>query len=109
MDASLCPSHPGPGLILNEPCLYILCGLPFAGKTTLARALERQLGLALVGLDAINTARGVGLHGEAISPEEWDETYAEAYRQRAALKTVQHSHANVQQATRLERTRDHGF
>jgi len=72
-------------LILNEPCLYILCGLPFAGKTTLARALERQLGIALVELDAINSARGVGLHGEAISPEEWDETYAEAYRQLDAL------------------------
>ena len=66
---------------MNKPCLYILCGLPFAGKTTLARALERQLDIALVELDAINTARGVGLHGEAISPEEWDETYAEAYRQ----------------------------
>ena len=43
--------------------------------------MERQLGIALVELDAINTARGVGLHGEAISPEEWDRTYAEAYRQ----------------------------
>lgn len=66
---------------MDEPCLYILCGLPFAGKTTLARALERQLGIAIVELDAVNKARGVGLHGEAISPEEWDRTYAEAYRQ----------------------------
>ena len=66
---------------MDEPCLYILCGLPFAGKTTLARALERQLGIALVELDGINSVRGVGLHGEAISPEEWDRTYAEAYRQ----------------------------
>src|SRR5712692_962169 len=76
-------SHPGPGLIVttNEPCLYILCGLPFTGKTTLARAFERQLGIALVELDDINRVRGVGLHGEAISPEEWDGTYAEAYRQ----------------------------
>ncbi len=83
MAAPLRLSHPGPGLILitNKPCLYILCGLPFTGKTTLARALERQLGIALVELDAINSARGVGLRGEAISPEEWDRTYAEAYRQ----------------------------
>ncbi len=43
--------------------------------------MERQLGIALVELDAINKARGIGLHGEAISPEEWDGTYAEAYRQ----------------------------
>ncbi len=81
MDAPLRLSRPGPGLILNEPCLYILCGLPFTGKTTLARALEQQLGIALVELDDINSVRGVGLRGEAISPEEWDRTYAEAYRQ----------------------------
>ncbi|SRR6266700_2072957 len=81
MDAPPRRSCSGPGLTVDEPCLYILCGLPFAGKTTLARALERQLGIALVELDAINKARGIGLHGEAISPEEWDGTYAEAYRQ----------------------------
>lgn len=39
---------------MDEHCLYILCGLPFAGKTTLTRALERKLGFALVELDAIN-------------------------------------------------------
>src|SRR6266699_1816894 len=81
MDAPLRLSHLGPGLILNEPRLYILCGLPFAGKTTLARALERQLGIVLVELDDINRVRGVGLHGKAISPEEWHRTYTEAYRQ----------------------------
>ncbi len=66
---------------MKVPELYILCGLPFAGKTTLAKAVERQLGFARVDMDAINTARGVGLHGKRISPEEWDRTYAESYRQ----------------------------
>lgn len=61
--------------------VYILCGLPFAGKTTLAKALEERLGFARVDMDEINTDRGVGLHGEAISQEDWDRTYAESYRQ----------------------------
>lgn len=56
--------------------LYILCGLPFAGKSTLAAAV----GAELVSLDAINTARGVGLAGRAISPAEWAASYAEADR-----------------------------
>jgi predicted kinase len=61
--------------------VYILCGLPFAGKTTLAKALVERLGFARVDMDEINTRKGVGLHGEAIVQEEWDDTYAESYRQ----------------------------
>lgn len=61
--------------------VYILCGLPFAGKTTLAKALVERLGFARVDMDEINTRKGMGLHGEAIVQEEWDDTYAESYRQ----------------------------
>jgi predicted kinase len=60
--------------------VYILCGLPFAGKSTLARALAHARGLAYVELDAINAERGLGLDGAAIAPETWDATYAESYR-----------------------------
>ncbi len=61
--------------------VYILCGLPFAGKTILAKALVERLGFGRVDMDEINTRKGVGLHGEAIVQEEWDKTYAESYRQ----------------------------
>ena len=63
------------------PLVYILCGLAFAGKTTLAKALVQRLGLSRVSIDEINTARGVGLDNAWISPEDWDLTYAESYRQ----------------------------
>jgi predicted kinase len=61
--------------------LYIICGLPFAGKTTVAKALEQRFGFLRIDLDQINGMFGVGLQGSAISPEEWDRTYAESYRQ----------------------------
>lgn len=63
------------------PCrLYIMCGLPFAGKSTLTRALAARLGLAVIAIDAINDERGLGIHAAPLSPEEWDGTYAEAFR-----------------------------
>jgi predicted kinase len=65
---------------MSAPRLYMLCGLPFAGKSTLARALAAETGWALVELDAINTESGVGLHGEPITPERWTRSYREAYR-----------------------------
>ena len=64
----------------SEPTLLLLCGLSFAGKSTLAKALAQRLGWRYISLDAINTERGIGLDGEAIPVEQWEQTYAEAYR-----------------------------
>lgn len=60
--------------------LYLLCGLAFSGKTTLAAALARHLGAAVVSLDEINALRG--LHGgEGIPVEEWARSHREALQQ----------------------------
>jgi predicted kinase len=69
----------------GKPILYILCGRPFAGKSTLARAMASARGVTVVETDAINTERGLGLNGAAITPEQWDATFAEAYRRVGAL------------------------
>ena len=65
---------------VNQLCLYILCGLPFAGKSTLAGELAKTLSAAYVQLDAINGERGLGLDGKRISSVDWDETYRIAYQ-----------------------------
>jgi predicted kinase len=66
---------------VSEPRLYILCGLPFAGKTTLVKELVKHFGFVHIDIDHINTNFGVGLRGASISPEEWEITYTEAYKQ----------------------------
>ena len=66
---------------MNETRLYILCGLPFAGKTTLGKELVERLGFVYIDIDQINTDFGVGLCGASISPDEWVRTNAEAYKQ----------------------------
>src|SRR5260370_18711738 len=63
------------------PRIYILCGLPFAGKTTLAKLLVQRLGLPRVSIDEINGERGLGFNNSLISSADWDSTYAESYRQ----------------------------
>lgn len=60
--------------------LYILCGLPFAGKTTLAKELVKCFGFVRIDLDEINSERGLGgLRNDEISDEEWKETYRISY------------------------------
>jgi len=36
--------------------LYTLCGLPFAGKTTIAKALEHRFGIARIDEDLVQDA-----------------------------------------------------
>ena len=60
---------------------YILCGLSLAGKTTLAKELVVLFGFMHIDVDQINTNFGFGLSGASISPEAWERTYAEAYKQ----------------------------
>ena len=65
---------------MKKPILLLMCGLSFAGKTTLARALVITYGWHFISLDGVNTERGFGLGGKAISPDEWEQSYTEAYR-----------------------------
>jgi predicted kinase len=60
--------------------VYLLWGLAFSGKTTLAAALSRHLGAAIVSLDVINASRGLR-GGAGIPAEEWTRSHGEALRQ----------------------------
>ncbi|MEW6369057.1 MAG: ATP-binding protein [Acidobacteriota bacterium] len=64
---------------LTMVCIYLLCGLAFAGKSTLARAIASRTGAVLVSLDAINERRG--LHGGLGVPDAvWAEAHQTALR-----------------------------
>lgn len=84
--------------------LYAFCGLPFAGKSTAARALSSRMAVSIVELDAINSERGVGLNGSIIEQADWDRTYAEAYRRLSEYlaqgQTVIFDHGNFSRGER---------
>lgn len=63
------------------PRLFIMCGLPYAGKSTLAALIARLVPARLVSLDAINAERGLD-GGEGIPEAEWARTH------RVALERV---------------------
>ncbi len=65
---------------MEKPCLYILCGLPFAGKTTLAKEMVKLLGIKRVSIDEINGERGIWNDDTGMLPEEWTKTYDIAYQ-----------------------------
>jgi len=67
--------------MMNRPRLCIVFGIPFSGKSTIVRELVRQRGYHAIDIDAINTARGVGIAGAAITPEDWEISFASARTQ----------------------------
>ena len=48
-----------------------MCGIPFSGKTTVARQLAQARGCAYLSLDDINAERGLR-GGDGIAIQEWD-------------------------------------
>jgi|GEM_PF-91433 len=58
------------------PTLYIMCGFPFAGKSTIARAMVEQLGVVRVALDDITTELGASADPAMVgSDEQWQHTH----------------------------------
>ncbi len=64
----------------NGGKLYILCGLPFSGKTTLQRELVRRLGMQVVSVDRIMDEADMWREGHP-TQDDWDIAYLEAYGQ----------------------------
>ena len=69
---------------MTKPYLYIMCGLSFAGKTTLAKEMVKLLSIKRVSIDEINGERGIWNDETGLSLEEWERTYEIAY-QRIAM------------------------
>jgi len=61
---------------MKDPIQYVLCGLPFSGKTTLAEELEKRLGYARVNIDEIKSQHGfAGVSDDDISDDQWTEIF----------------------------------
>lgn len=79
--------------------LYILCGIPFAGKTTLAKELEKRLGFSRIDLDDVELELlGKNIKDENVKQNQWDKIYLDMYQRiEKALrdgKTVVHDTGN---------------
>lgn len=68
--------------------LYLLRGMPFSGKTTLAKTLVDYLHASYISLDEINESRGL-FGGEGIPVEEWETTHSIAMQQLHSLMESQ--------------------
>lgn len=65
------------------PTLYIMCGLPFAGKSAVAARLSDELGALVVSVDAVKASFGLRDVWEHVSADSWNEIFSAA----AALVT----------------------
>lgn len=86
--------------------LYILCGLPFSGKSTLAKRIVEKTGFTRIDLDEIKFEMfGKGITDSQVDQSGWDKVYQEMYQRiRTALSegnTVIHDTGNF---TKYERS-----
>jgi len=85
------------------PAVYILCGIPFSGKSTLARTLAMQRGWTHVDVDGI--ARSLIDSEESdVTEEQWTEAFNTSFEQisdsLARGKSVVHDATNFARTAR---------
>lgn len=79
--------------------LYIFCGIPFAGKSTLSKELANQKGFLRIDLDEVKfDLYGKDIADQDLGQKDWNHIYQEMYKriERAlrAGKTVIHDTGN---------------
>jgi len=87
------------------PVLYIMCGLPFSGKTVLAQTLSRRFGLPIVGIDNIREERGFTWEENVkVTAEDWKAIFDVSYERTLAYlkerKSVIYDSANQDRISR---------
>jgi predicted kinase len=92
-------------IILMTNKLYIFCGIPFSGKSTLTKEIAKQKGYARIDLDEVKfRLYGNGVEDAGLQQKDWDTIYQATYKEvEAALKagqTVIHDTGNF---TKYER------
>jgi predicted kinase len=61
--------------------LYILCGIPFSGKSVLANELVKRYGYTRIDLDEVKfQIFGKDITDSEIDQAGWDKIYQEMYR-----------------------------
>lgn len=78
---------------MSNPINYLLVGLPYSGKSTMAKYLEDNLGFSHINIDQLKWNRGYTNVGDDDVPDQvWDEIFLEADR---ILVDLLHSGKNV--------------
>ncbi len=90
---------------MNPPKLYIFCGLPFSGKTILAKEILKKETFVFVSIDDIKFAHGfTWSEDENVSTKEWqkifDESYQKSQEALKAGKSVLYDSANQSKVSR---------
>lgn len=70
---------------MRKSALYILCGLPYAGKTTFRNALIKQFNFSYVSVDELINKKNLEL--SKMTQQDWDGVYFEAFENLKKLLT----------------------
>ncbi len=82
-DSSSAPV-PGSARHGSRAVIYLLCGLAFSGKSTLARSVNARFGCPVISLDELTEARGLDL-AEGVPAQEWAASHRQALARAESL------------------------
>jgi predicted kinase len=71
---------------VSRPVLFVLCGVPFSGKSTLARAMSERLGIEHIEIDQVHEARGfIPGTDRTVTDDDWRAAFQRSFRRLHAV------------------------
>ncbi len=68
---------------MSKQSFYIMCGLPYSGKSTLTKELVKRFGFSVGSMDAILDERNFEV--EKMTQDDWNYVYSEGYERMKQL------------------------
>jgi predicted kinase len=86
---------------LDRQRLFVLCGLPFSGKSTLARAMTDRLDVVNVEVDRVHAERNRDLSARPLTRDDWIAAYRISFKR--LKETLRQGRSAVFDATSYRR------
>lgn len=80
--------------------LYVLCGIPYAGKSTLTKELVKRFGFKVTSMDEVMDEKH--MDSETMTQEDWNEVYSEGYER--LKKNLQEGSSTILDLGNLKRS-----
>lgn len=65
---------------MAKPVLYIFCGFPFSGKTSLTKQIANKFGITIIDIDEVKRDHVSDVYDDNVTGEQWNKIFSDYFK-----------------------------